>query len=165
MPSKKIPSAPERRSSIWIVINLLLVGAAVYILYKRQHAPAEAPIPGEPAAVSTPPPSASPSPIVAVASTPAPMTVAATPEPRIALSTVDRRALPRQVLLLKPVDFIILSQGQQVGSVHAAAGVWVDLVDVASDGQIEVQMGGIRQTIPAADTDIESRVRQLLKYQ
>jgi hypothetical protein len=42
--------------------------------------------------------------------------------------------------------------------------VQVDLVDVASDGEIEVQMGGVRQTIPAADTDVESRVRTLLKY-
>jgi hypothetical protein len=40
----------------------------------------------------------------------------------------------------------------------------VDLVDVGSDGEIEVQMGGARQTIPAADTDIEKRVRTLLKY-
>ncbi len=80
------------------------------------------------------------------------------------LSSVDRRALPRQVILTKPVDFILLSDGKQVGSVHAAAGVRVDLVDVASDNEIEVQMGGVRQTIPASDTDIENRVRALLKY-
>jgi hypothetical protein len=158
---------PERRSGIWIVINLLLAGAAVYILYRRQHAPAEAPPPiPAPVLVSTPAPAPSaavetPKPIPTAR--PAPV-AAATPEAPIVLSSVDRRALPRQVILTKPVDFILLSDGKQVGSIHAAAGVQVDLVDVASDGEIEVQMGGVRQTIPAADTDVESRVRTLLKY-
>lgn len=89
----------------------------------------------------------------------------AAPEPPIALASVNRRALPRQVMLLKPVDFVILADGKPIGSVHAPAGVLVELVDVASDGGIEVQMGGAQQTIPAADTDVDSRVRRLLQYQ
>jgi hypothetical protein len=148
----------------------MLVAAAAYILYKREHPTAEAP--GEnvaPATASTPAavaaPTAMPAPVskpVAAAGPVAP--VAATPEPPIVLSSVDRKALPRQVMLTKPVDFILLSDGRQIGSIHAVPGVSVDLVDVASDGELEVQMGEARQTIPAADTDIEKRVRALLKY-
>lgn len=163
------PPAPKRRSGIWIIINLLLVAAAAYILYRREHAPAEGPSEtAASAAVSTPVPAASPSATPATvlnrvaAASPDP--AVATPEPPIVLSSVDRRALPRQVTLTKAVDFILLSEGKQIGSIHAVPGVSVDLVDVGSDGEIEVQMGGARQTIPAADTDIEKRVRTLLKY-
>ena len=167
---KREPPPPKKRSGIWIVINLLLVAAAAYILYKREHAPAEAPEIPPPVSVSTPapgtPPVATSVPVTRPVPTATPALVAAaTPEPPIALSTVDRRALPRQVMLTKPVDFILLSDGKQIGSIHAAPGVSVDFVEVASDGEIEVQMGGARQTIPASDTDIESRVRKLLKYQ
>ena len=110
--------------------------------------PAEArpPVPA-PMAMSTPAPSTLPVAMAVASPRPVPAASLApratpTPEPPIALASVNPRFLPKQVILLKPVDFVILADGKQIGSVHAAAGVWVDLVDVASDGEIEVQMGG-----------------------
>lgn len=135
---------------------MVLIGAAVSVIYRREHpsTASESPfVTPAPAAVATP----------AATPTPAPIP-AATPLPPFELSKVDPRALPRQVVLLKPVDFVLVAQGKQIGSAHANTGVQVDLVGVVSDSQVLVRMGQSQQTIPAADTDVEARVRALSRY-
>lgn len=142
----------------------MLVCTVAYVLYTRERrAPVELPLQA-PAQTPTPMPAATPEPGAIPALTPVPRpAAAATPEPPVPLSQVDRRALPREVTLLKPVDFVLLSQGQPIGSARAAAGVRVSLVGVVNDSEIEVQMGDSRQTIPSSSTDIDARVRVILR--
>jgi hypothetical protein len=120
-----------------------------------------------PEASSTPEPSAQPAASQVVAdSTTKPEAVAipsARPE-AVDLSTLDRRYWPRLVKLSKGVDFAIVINGQTAGKASAPAGVLVRLVEIRG-AQLVVAMatGSAPQTVAASDTDIQDRVREIMK--
>lgn len=120
---------------------------------------------------STPEPSAQP--VIAVSSTPAeeaarPAASAAASGPgngeAVDLAALDRRYWPRMVKLNKAVDFAIVINGKEAGKAAAPAGVMVKLLEINGDKlSVSMATGSAPATVAAADTDVEERVREIMK--
>ncbi|MEI6352086.1 MAG: hypothetical protein WCP06_13390 [Verrucomicrobiota bacterium] len=174
------------------ILLLVLVVVLSFMLHNRGYLPALDPLLGSaqagrhiakqsvtptPAPVSVveatatpePTPEATPKPTPVSEATPAPeatpvalATPISTPEPPIALNELSHRYLPQQVSLTRPTEFAIVANGKQIGSAIAPTGMQLKLIAVHGD-QLEVQKNGTTKLIPAADTDIQKRVKVLMR--
>lgn len=104
------------------------------------------------------------------AAAPTPSAEVATPKPsatpaEIDLSSIDRRYWPRLVKLNKDIQFSILgSHNELVGQVAAPAGVMVKLLEVRGTKLVvAMATGSAPQPVDAADTDIQERLREIMK--
>ena len=165
--------------AVWLAILLHDRGYLSFVdPYLKQWLSAPAPqavATPTPTPAPAPEPTATPEPVIAVAAVPTPEATAtptpepvvvppmpAVSEPAIVLSEVDRRYLPQQVKLVRPVEFPIMSNGQQIGSVVSPAGLPVKLVSLQGN-QLEVQNGDSVKLISPSETDVEERVRILMR--
>ena len=69
------------------------------------------------------------------------------------------RLWPRQVLTLVPINFPVIINGVNSGSVRAPAGSPVVLRKVNADGTVEIELRGLQTTVKASDTDVLKRAR------
>ena len=125
-----------------------------------------------PEAAATPFFAATPEPTVPPVAAAAPPTeaVVASPTPpakpeEIDLGSVDRRYWPRMVKLSKDMQFSIVdSKGRLSGQVAAPAGVMVKLLEIRG-AKLVVAMptGSAPQPVDMADTDIQERLREIMK--
>jgi len=110
-------------------------------------------------------PASTPSQVVADSTTKSEAVATPSAQPEaVDLSALDRRYWPRLVKLSKGVDFAIVINGQTAGKAAAPAGVLVRLVEIRG-AQLVVAMatGSAPQTVAASDTDIQDRVREIMK--
>lgn len=84
------------------------------------------------------------------------------PEAPVDLSSLERRFWPKQVKLTKAVQFVIASNGKEIGRVAAPIGMPVKVLDIRGS-QLEVEMatGSVSRMVLATDTDFQERVRDL----
>jgi len=91
----------------------------------------------------------------------------ATPEAALSLADIARtpRLWPKQVVLLVPVHFAVMSNGVLSGNLQMPAGRVVTLKQVYPDGSVLLEIPGAQAKTKAQATDLLARARLLAKSQ
>ena len=91
----------------------------------------------------------------------------ATPEPALSLAEIARnpQLWPKQVVLLVPVRFAVMSNGVLAGNLQMPAGRAVMLKQVNSDGSVLLEIPGAQAKTKAQATDVIARARLQAKSQ
>ncbi|XHR29536.1 MAG: hypothetical protein ACFUZC_03060 [Chthoniobacteraceae bacterium] len=91
----------------------------------------------------------------------------ATPEAALSLADIARnpRLWPKQVVLLVPVHFAVMSNGVLSGNLQMPAGRAVTLKQVYPDGSVLLEIPGAQAKTKAQATDLLARARLLAKSQ
>lgn len=120
-----------------------------------------------PASIPAPTPTPTPTPVPIPEATPTP-TPPPTPEPTPTPDPVGwlidhRDVWPKEVKLLKAVDFPIMIGGKVSGNATAPEGAVLPLLKVGRDN-LTVQFGGSEVSVPVDSTDLEERVPQSMAW-
>ncbi len=157
-------------TSLLNLVIIVMVGALVYILYTRERLDSylpedyryatrfaskategESDKPATPSASTTNGTTAS----TPAASAPAGQSLAQ-------YSNVPRAQWPRQVAVMREMEVQIISGGRVAGSMKAKPGTLFELVDIQGEN-VQIRAGGELKTLPAGETDILFRFRQIGK--
>lgn len=78
------------------------------------------------------------------------------------LKNLDPRHWPARVQLTKPVDFPVIKNGQQVGTVRDNPGNMVKLIELRGEKLLVENESQLRAEVPIGDTDMLKRVYGLM---
>jgi len=79
------------------------------------------------------------------------------------LHKIDRRFWPVQVQLKKPVDFPVVKNGEQVGTVRGNPGNMVKVLFLKDEKLMVENSAKLRAEVPVGDTDMIERVYELMR--
>jgi len=140
--------------SFWDLLILILAGVLVYLLYIRGHLDKYLPVQYQYAAAANAAPGGDD------ASSP-PSAAGSPANSPIDLARVERRYWPKMISLQRAMEFPVIIEGKEVGSVKVPEGRMFPLLEIRGK-EVVIKNGEARQTIAAGDTDVLLRVHQLM---